>query len=360
MAQTKPYRIGLIGLGDMAGAHINGIKNHAPHLKMTAICDVREVALAKTGDQLGIPPERRYADFRELIADEEVDAVLSVTPNVVHAEIMALCLAAGKPFLSEKPFTMSLQEANGLLQIYEAQPVPAMIGFSYRYTPAFRFVRQLLKDGRIGGVRHFSVQYLQEWGSAAYDTPFLWRFDKNVTGTGTLGDLGAHMIDLAHYLIGSFEELSAHLQTIVAERRSLQSGESVPVEVDDLACFHAVMKNGAVGVFQTTRNAIGSGNQLDIAIYGDSGTLRASTEDPEHVVWIHRDAETGGRIEKRLDVPHAVKLSQWEDFARLLAGSPSDGLPGFMAGYESQQVLDAILRAHEEKRTVAVREEGSK
>lgn len=360
MAQVSPHRIGLIGLGDMAGAHINGIKNHAPHMIITAICDVREAALTKTGDQLGIPPARRYADFRRLIADEAVDTVLSITPNALHAEIMELCLLAGKPFLSEKPFTMTMHEADKLRELYDRNPVPAMIGFSYRYTPSFRFVRQLLMEGKIGHVLHFSVQYLQEWGSAAFDTPFVWRFDKKATGTGTLGDLGTHMIDLAHYLFGPFEELSARLQTLVEERRSPSTGEPVRVEVDDLACFQALMKNGAAGIFQTTRNAVGSGNQLDIAIYGDSGTIRASTEDPEHVVWIHRDAETGSRVEQRMGVPQSVKLSQWEDYARLMAGSPSEGLPGFMAGYESQQVLEAIVRSHEQKRTVVVGEEGGK
>ncbi|MFC5528842.1 Gfo/Idh/MocA family protein [Cohnella yongneupensis] len=359
MMASNANRIGLIGLGDMANAHINGFKNHAPHMNITAICDVREAALAKTGDQLHIPESLRFADYRELIANDEVDTVISITPNALHAEIMELCLQAGKPFLSEKPFAMTMEEADRLLALYKDTPVPAMIGFGYRYTPAFRFARKLLSEGKIGNVRHFSVQYLQEWGSAAFDVPFVWRFDKKATGTGTLGDLGTHMIDLAHYLFGSFEELAARLVTLIEERKSLATGEPVQVEVDDLACFHALMKNGAVGTFQTTRNAIGSGNQLDISIYGDAGTIRASTEDPEHVVWIHQDGETGSRVEKRLSVPHSVKLSQWEDFARLLAGSPSDGLPGFMAGYESQQVLEAIVRSHEQKRTVTVGEEGA-
>lgn len=353
---AKPYRLGLIGLGDMANAHVNGFKAHAQHLRIGAICDVRKAALAKSGDELGIPEDRRFTDFRLLIADENVDAIVSVTPNLLHAEIMELCIEAGKPFLSEKPFAMTMAEADRLRALYEARPVPAMIGFGYRYTPAFRFARHLVREGRIGQVRHFSVQYLQEWGAKAFAVPFVWRFDKNVTGTGTLGDLGSHMIDLAHYLVGGFAELSARLKTIVGERESLATGEPARVEVDDLACFQAEMESGAVGIFQTTRNAIGSGNQHEIVLYGDLGTIRASTEDPEHLVWIHRDEETGARVEKRLGVPDVVKLSQWADFARLLAGEPTDGLPDFMAGYDNQRVLEAVVSSHGLKRTVAVGE----
>ncbi|MFD0673192.1 Gfo/Idh/MocA family protein [Cohnella sp. GCM10027633] len=352
----KIHRIGIIGLGGMANAHVEGLMNHAPRTKVTALCDVSASALESFGARLGVASDNRFSDYRDLIACEEVDAVISVTPNVVHAEIMALCVQAGKPFLSEKPFVMTMEEAERVRGLYADAPVPAMIGFSYRYTPAFRYARQLLQEGRIGAVRHFSSQYLQEWGAEECGVPFVWRFDKNVTGTGTLGDLGAHMIDMAHYLIGPFEELSARLQTLVAERKDPATGAPVRVEVDDLACFQAVMKNGAVGIFQTTRNAIGSGNQHEISLYGDNGTIHASTERPDRLVWIHRDPDTGERVERILNVPYAIRLSQWADFARLLDGEPADGLPDFMAGYENQRVLEAIVRSHELKRTVAIGE----
>jgi Predicted dehydrogenases and related proteins len=349
----KLFRIGLIGLGGMANVHINGLKN-VPNTTITAICDVQHAALEKVGDQLGIPPEKRFTDFHKLIRDEDVDAVVSVTPNLVHAEIMRSCLEAKKPFLSEKPFTMTFDEAEELKRYYEQGPVPAMIGFSYRYTPAFRYAKEWLAQGKIGDVRSFSVQYLQSWGAAVYNQPFVWRLDKSVTGTGALGDLGAHMIDLAHYLIGPFRELSANLETFISSRKSLTSDEWIKVEVDDFASFQARMANGAAGVFQTSRNAIGSGNQLEISLYGDRGTLHASTLHPDKLVWIHIDEESGELVEKKLDVPQRVKLSQWEDFAGLLAGTPSDSLPDFKAGYENQKVLEAVVRSNEWKRTVSV------
>jgi predicted dehydrogenase len=348
----KQFGIGLIGLGGMANAHINGFKN-VPNIKITAICDVENSALEKIGSQLGIPPEKQFKDYHQLIQDAKVDAVISITPNFVHADIMKSCLKAKKPFLSEKPFTMTYEEAEELKQEYEKAPIPSMIGFSYRYTPAFRFARELLKQGEIGDIRSFSVQYLQGWGAAVYNRPFLWRFDKAVTGTGTLGDLGAHMIDLAHYLVGPFQELSANLETFISERKSLTSEDYIKVEVDDFASFQARMSNGAAGVFQTSRNSIGSGNQLEISLYGDRGTIHASTLHPDKVVLIQMDEESGEVVEKKMDIPHRVKLSQWEDFARMLEGDPSEGLPDFMVGYENQKVLEAIIRSNELKRTVS-------
>ncbi|MCC3377205.1 Gfo/Idh/MocA family protein [Cohnella sp. REN36] len=351
----ETIRIGLIGLGDMARAHLRELEK-LPQFRVKAICDVRAEELASWGERLGIDPARRHADYAGLIADEEVDAIVSITPNALHAPIMAACLAAGKPFLSEKPFTRTFDEATELLAQYKRNPIAALIGFGYRYTPAFRFARDQLAAGRIGEVRSFSMQYLQGWGSAVYDVPYVWRFDKAVTGTGTLGDLGAHMVDLAHYLFGPFDELSARLQTLIPARRSASSGEMQTVEVDDFASFQARMAGGAAGIFQTSRNCIGSGNQLEVSIYGDLGTLHASTLAQEQLVWIRLDPDTGELSEQKLQVPARVRRALWEDFAALLGGAEPDGVPDFRAGYENQRVLEAIVRSHEAKRTVALAE----
>lgn len=355
-ASAARRRIGVVGLGGMAMAHIEGL-GKLEGVVIAAICDVQPQALSEVGTRLGIPEERRYTDYAKLIADETVDAVVSVTPNALHAEVMRLCLLAGKPFLSEKPFTRTFEEAEELNALFRDHPVDAMIGFSYRYTPAFRLLKQMLDEGRIGAVRSFSIQYLQGWGASVYKTPYVWRFDRNVTGTGTLGDLGAHMIDLAHYWFGGFDELSARLQTLVPERIDPRTGEERAVEVDDFASFQALMTSGAAGLFQTTRNAIGSGNQLEAAVYGDEGTLLASTESPEELTWIRVDAETGDIVRETRRVPQSVRRSQWEDFAAMLAGTPGPGLPDFAAGYDNQRVLEAIVRSHEEKRTVSLRQQ---
>jgi predicted dehydrogenase len=180
----------------------------------------------------------------------------------------------------------------------------------------------------------------------------LWRFDKDITGTGALGDLGSHMIDMARFLFGGeIEELSALLHTIVPERRHAGSGELARVEVDDFASFQARMSGGCVGVFQTTRNAVGSGNQHEVSIYGDRGTIHASTLSPDQVVRI-REEEPGRLARATLDVPNRCKRKQYEDFLSLLEGETPDGLPGFLDGYRNQEALDAVVRSHETKRSV--------
>jgi predicted dehydrogenase len=346
---SKKFRIGLIGLGGMAQAHIRQAAETG-RFAFVAASDVNAEALAKVGDQLGIAQDKRYADFVRLIEDPDVDVVVSVTPNHVHADVVRACLRANKPFMAEKPFTRVFEETVPLLELYDQQPVPCMIGFSYRYTPAFRYARELVHEGKLGAIRSFSLQYLQGWGAAQYNVPYVWRFNKDITGTGTLGDLGSHMIDMARFLFGEFEELSAQLHTIIPERPDPVTGNMVKIEVDDFASFQARMTGDVMGVFQTTRNAIGSGNQHEVSIFGDIGTLHASTLDPDQVVWIHE--EDGLLAKKTLEVPKRCKTSQWSDFLAMLEGSEPDGLPGLIDGYRNQEVLDAIIKASETKTVV--------
>jgi predicted dehydrogenase len=344
------FRIGLIGLGGMAQAHIRWLTAEG-RFELIAASDVNADALVKVGGQLGIAADKRYSDFVRLIEDPDVDAIVSVTPNHVHADIVRACLQARKPFMAEKPFTRVFEEAVPLLELYKQQPVPAMIGFSYRYTPAFRYARELVREGKLGAVRSFSIQYLQGWGAPQYSTPYVWRFNKDITGTGTLGDLGSHMIDLARFLFGEFQELSAQLHTIIPERLNPATGEMVKIEVDDFASFQARMTGDVMGVFQTTRNAIGSGNQHEVSVYGDNGTIHASTLEPDRLIWI-REEELGQLAKTTLEVPKRCKVSQYADFLTMLEGSAPDGLPGFVDGYRNQEVLDAIVRANEMKTTI--------
>jgi predicted dehydrogenase len=346
----RKFRIGLIGLGGMAQAHIRWATAEG-RFEFVAVSDVNADALTNVGDQLGIAPDKRYSDFERLIEDPDVDAVVSVTPNNVHAEIVRACLQARKPFLAEKPFTRVFEEAIVLLEQYEQQPLPAMFGFTYRYTPAFRYARELVREGKLGAVRSFSIQYLQGWGAAHYNIPYAWRFNKDITGTGTLGDLGSHMIDMARFLFGEFQELSAQLHTIIPERRDPATGNMLKIEVDDFASFQARMTGDIMGVFQTTRNAVGSGNQHEVSIYADSGTIHASTLDPDHLIWI-REEEPGQIAKTTLEVPKRCKVTEYADFLAMLEGSAPDGLPGLMDGYRNQEVLDAIVRASETKTVI--------
>ena len=147
----------------------------------------------------------------------------------------------------------------------------------------------------------------------------MWRYNKAVTGTGTLGDLGSHMIDMARFLFGEFEEITAQLHTIIPERRDPVSGAMAKIEVDDFASFQARMIDGMMGVFQTSRNAFGSGNQHEVSIYGDDGTVHASTLDPERVVWI-REEEPGRLARTTMEVPRLQSQAVCR-FCRAITGN---------------------------------------
>ena len=350
----KTFGFGFIGLGGMARAHLRNIKRFED-ATVTAVCDVSaEGARAFAAEAGGIPEERIYSDYRSLVADPTVDVIVCVTPNDTHADIIRACLEAGKPFMAEKPFTRTFEEAEALIALYRARPVPNMIGFSYRYQPQFRYARELARSGKLGPIRHAFIQYLQGWGSAAVGTPFVWRFDKAVTGTGTLGDLGSHMIDTARFLIGEFEEVSGRLATIVRERPHPVTGVSMPVEVDDFACFHASLAGGVPAVFQTTRNALGSGNQHEAYLYGDFGTLFVSSENAKTVTWVHKTPEEPQAVREELPVPTEGGVDQWDEFMKVLRGERSDLVTTVEDGYVNQEVMEAIVASERRKAVVSL------
>lgn len=356
---SRQVSIGVIGLGGMARHHIEQL-GKVEGVKIVALCDVSEEALAEVGGKLNVPEERRYRDAEALIADAGVEGVVSVTPNDSHAAILLACIAASKPLFAEKPLTRTLDEAREVLEAYRRRPIPLLINFSYRNGPAFQYARKFVAEGKLGRINHLFVQYLQDWGSTVKNTPFLWRFDEEVTGTGTLGDLGSHMIDIAEYLTGGrMAELQAMLTTIVPERPHPRTGEPVPVKVDDFACFNARFADGAVGVFQTSRNALGSGNQHEVSLYGEKGTLRVSTLNDRQLVWTY-PTEDGRETENRtMDVPESDGLNPWAEFVERIRGErpANPDFAGLEDGYRNQLLLEAVVRANAARAAVAVEAE---
>ncbi|HZG58535.1 Gfo/Idh/MocA family oxidoreductase [Paenibacillus sp.] len=344
----KTYGFGFIGLGGMGREHLRRL-GRFPEVRVAAACDENADAVRAFGDAVSLPEGKRYTDYTALIADADVDAVVVVTPNHTHADIIRACLDAGKPFMAEKPFTRTFEEAQALLAYYRRHPVANMIGFSYRYDPQFRYLKELVASGRIGRVHSAFIQYLQGWGAAVCDTPMAWRFDASVTGTGTLGDLGSHMVDMARFLIGEFDEVSGRLATFVPERRDRATGRMVPVTVDDYASFHARLEGGVVASFQTSRNAVGSGNQHEVYLYGDEGTLFATSNDKGAVLWMHLDAK-GERIKEPLAVPDGRAVDQWDEFLKVLRGAESSIVTTVEDGFRNQAVLEAIVVSHREGR----------
>lgn len=347
--EQNVVNIGLIGLGGMSNHHL-GLLSRLENVQITALCDVSEKAVKEIGDKYGVAEDKRYRDYESLIRDEDVHAVISMVPNKYHAEIIRASITHRKPLMTEKPFTVHFSEAQELEALYKQNPVPIMVGFSYRYIPAFRYVKELLKNEALGKIRHISFQYLQQWGSPLFDVQMNWRFNKEMSGSGALGDLGSHMIDTARYFVGEFQSISSMMTTFIPERKGKDSMQVV--DVDDFTSFQARLVNGVMGTFVTSRNAVGSGNQLEFTIYGDTGTVKACCEQPDEVHLCVKNKENPDESFTKISVPEQYKINQLQDFIEMVQNQTPNDTPTFYDGYENQKILEAIITSSLEERTV--------
>jgi predicted dehydrogenase len=244
--------------------------------------------------------ESAETDWRRLIERDDIDLVDICTPGDTHAEIAVAALEAGKHVLCEKPLANSVDEAERMTAAAEAaakRGVFAMCGFSYRRTPALALAKRMVEEGRLGTIRHVRAHYLQDWLSDE-NAPMTWRLDKGKSGSGSLGDIGAHIIDTAQWLTGQkIAGVSALLETFVPERPLAgnlvglggqgDAGAEAPrgaVTVDDAAIFSArfdggAASAGAVGVFEATRYALGRKNAMRLELNGTKGSLAFDFED---------------------------------------------------------------------------------
>ena len=263
-------RIGMIGVGGIArGKHIPQItEGTGGHVH--AICDVDEAMLQQVGEKLGIPENLRFTDYHQLIACEEVDAVEICTPNHLHVPMALAAVEAGKPFNLEKPLSTNYATAKALENALREHPVDNMMCFSYRFMPAVRYAKEILSQGKLGKIVSVDVAYLKSsafWKGRRLD----WRFVKEYGGTGVLGDLGVHLIDMAQFLIGSVEEVCGTTEIVVKKRQKLDSEEWADVTTDDYCSFLANMEGGVKAAFTITRCALGHANTIK---YDITGSLR--------------------------------------------------------------------------------------
>ncbi|PVG80975.1 dehydrogenase [Nocardioides gansuensis] len=296
---TPTLSVGMIGYAFMGAVHSQAWRT-APHFfdlplrpRMTAVCgrDARRVAEAAA--TLGW--EESETDWRRVVERDDIDLVDICTPGDTHAEIAIAALAAGKHVLCEKPLANSVEEAEAMAEAAQeaaGRGVRAMVGFTYRRVPAIALARRLVAEGRLGEIRHVRAQYLQDW-LADPEIPLSWRLDKAKAGSGALGDIGAHVVDLTQHILGDpIREVSGQLDTFVKERplaertRGLSATvadtatvERGPVTVDDAAAFIARFAGGALGVFEATRFATGRKNAIRIEVNGSQGSLAFDFED---------------------------------------------------------------------------------
>ena len=230
-----------------------------------------------------------------------------------------------------------------------------MICYSYRFKKAARYARDLIKEGRIGTVRHIYVRYLQSWGNPEKDVPRVWRFDRAMSGSGALADLGSHMLDLVRFLTDDeYTRFTAQNGTLVPDRRSAdpaKNGAREVVDVDDYAHFFAQTAGGIAASFEISRNAFGRGNFQHIEIYGDRGALVYELEDDDFLE-ICEGTDESTHTFRRMEIPPKYCVSQMQCFIDRLHGDES-GLAATVAdAYEGMLALDEIIRSSDDGMTV--------
>ena len=248
-----------------------------------AIADITEEGAAEAARRFGF--ETSTGDWRKLVEDPSIDIVDIATPNNMHCEIAVAAATAGKHIFCEKPLAGTSGEARKMLDAVQKADVTHMVAFNYRRTPAIALAKKFIDEGAIGQILNFRGTYLQDW-SADPNAPLSWRFQREIAGSGALGDIGTHVLDLARYLAGEIQAVNGTLKTYIPERPIQQGGVDklaaaeklvgtpmAKVEVDDEVMTLLRFTNGAVGSLEATRNAYGRNNFLTFEAHGTEGSI---------------------------------------------------------------------------------------
>jgi len=364
----KPLNIGMIGYGFMGRTHSNAYRKvnnffdleYQPVLK--AACARNQEKAQAFADTWGY--ESIESDWRALVARDDIDAVDICTPNNLHKEIAIACAEAGKMILCEKPLSMDTAEGEVMCAAVEAAGVPNIVWYNYRRVPAVTLAKQLIDEGRLGRIFHYRAQFLQDW-TISTDLPqggeALWRLDASVAGSGVTGDLLAHCIDTALWLNGSIDSVSAMTETFIKERVHQDTGEVMPVTIDDACTFMGRFSNGSLALFESTRYARGHKALYTLEINGEKGSLRWDLHDLHRLEYFdHGDsgAVRGWKNIHVTDGEHPYMGNWWvpglqigyehtfvhqvADFLKgLETGEPAG--PTFRDALETQKVCDAVL-----------------
>ena len=369
----KKLNIGLMGCGFMGRTHSNAYNkvnkffdlNYQPVLK---------AACARPEDKHKLEPfaknwgwQSTETDWRKMIERDDLDVIDIVSPNNTHHDIAMAAAAAGKIVLSEKPLAMNTAEAVEMTEAVEKAGVANMVWFNYRRVPAISLAKQLVDEGRLGRVFHYRAKYLQDW-TISPDVPqggqTLWRLDASVAGSGVTGDLLAHSIDTAIWLIGGIDKVTAMTETFIKERAMQdEPGVRKPVTIDDACAFLARFKNGALATFESTRYARGRKNQNSFEVNGEHGSIAFDLEDAHLLQYFdHRDDDHvhGWRTILVTDSDHPYMDHWWvpgcvigyeHTFINALADflkgleTGEHARPNFRDALETQRICDAVLKS---------------
>lgn len=379
---TKVMNVAMIGGGFMGKAHAMAYAAMPmffwpapaiPHRKV--VVDVTDGAAEAARARFGF--DEASSDWRAVVARPDIDVVDICTPNNVHAEIAIAAAKAGKHIICEKPLARTVEEARAMAEAVRKAGVIHMVAFNYRRTPAVALAKKYIEEGRIGRMLNFRGTYLQDW-SADENGPLSWRFQKKIAGSGTVGDIATHVVDLAQYLCGPVAAVNALTRTYVKTRPLQQGGvdklgaseksataERGEVDVDDEVVSMLKFESGAIGSLEATRNAWGRNNFITLEIHGTKGSIAFNYErrDELQVMFADDPADARGFRTVYTGPAHPYGAGLWpipglgigysetkivecHDFFAAIASGKQPS-PNFADGLACELVADALLRSGE-------------
>jgi predicted dehydrogenase len=360
-AEADRIGVGMLGYGFMGKAHSNAYKT-LPYMAWPPPYVPQLVSIAGRNEEAVSEAARRYGfegyvtDWHALVDDDRVQVFDNTGPNNLHTEPSVAAAEAGKHVICEKPLGRDAEESFDAWKRVDSAGVKHMCAFNYRFVPAVRLARQIIESGDLGDLTHFRGAYLQEWGTVDDE---VWRFEKAAAGSGALGDLGAHVIDMARYLVGEIESVAGTTATFKPGR-----------EVDDAFESVVAFANGAVGTIEATRFATGRKNAFTWEINGSKGSIAFDLERLNELQVHIAGSTPAGSAQGFRNVlvseadhpfwewwwPHGHIIG-WEhsfvhEIHHLLSAirEDSDVAPHgatFEDGYRCAEVCDAILRSAE-------------
>ena len=367
----------LLGTKFMGKAHSQGYRNvnmyfaDAPRLEQVVICGRNPDETEQARDAFGW--QEASTDWQSVVARDDIDIVDVVTPGHMHCAMAVAAARAGKHVVCEKPLANTLDEAKQMLAAVEAAGVRHLVMHNYRRVPAVALAKRMVEDGRIGEIYHFRARYLQDWATSP-DLELVWRFDAKQAGSGALGDLGAHVIDLGRYLCGEIAELAGTEETFIKQRSvTAGSSEMADVTVDDAAALCVRFENGAIGTIEASRFAPGRKNHNTFEINGSKGSLSFDLENLNNLRYFsiddagdaqgfheiiacslgkHPYADNWWFDGHLLGYEHSFTHTLYDWIQAVAAGEPTH--PDFSDGVRNQEVLDAAAKAFASKRWESV------
>lgn len=372
---SKEIGVGIVGTQFMGRAHSNAYMDVAHFFDLPAV-PVMRAACDNVAANLG-PFCNRFGwgsqetSWEDLVARDDIDLIDICTSNAMHMPIAVAAAKAGKHVICEKPIAMNADEARAMFDAAKKAGVRHMVAFNYRRVPALALARQMIDEGKIGKVFHFNAVYYQDW-LVDPEFPYVWRHDKQVAGSGAHGDMNAHIVDLARFLVGEIDSVCGAEEVFIKQRKKSDGSGTGTVTADDALFSLARFSQGALGSFMATRFASGRKNFLRFELFGSEGSLSFNLERLNELQYYSRREpgyEQGFRtiLATESNHPYIGKwwppghIIGWEhtfihEIADLLTAiaTGDEVEPNFHDGLRNQQVLDAMQCAAAEKNWVDI------